>query len=249
MYDIQEDSLFGHDGRHKPNPIPELLTERDWGTSHGRLAYTNMNRQQDDNMSEYAISTIGMMPAGYVIINSDTIDYDPETALRVSPRRVAVPVKELARARRLTIQEQWELMNPRYIGTYFDMRYDWFKSKRPNFDEAYSEAIAKDESDKFLSQFWTAEEEHQAAIYRLRLRYDELEDQRMTLKMRVSNCEAEVKRINSDIAFQRVHLYENIQRALWAAEARLKKATTDYQALLDKMDNLKTYLKRYTFKF
>ena len=58
MYDDSGESLFGHDGRHKPNPIPELLTERGWGSSHGRLAYSNMNRQQDSNMSEYAINTI-----------------------------------------------------------------------------------------------------------------------------------------------------------------------------------------------
>ena len=83
MYD-REDELFGHDGRHKPNPFPRLLTGEGWAGSHNRLAYSQMNRQQDANMSEYAISTIGMLPKGYVIINEDAIDFDPDTAFRVA---------------------------------------------------------------------------------------------------------------------------------------------------------------------
>lgn len=248
MYDGSDESLFGHDGRHKPNPIPELLTERGWGSSHGRLAYSNMNRQQDSNMSEYAINTIGMLPKNYVIINESTMDYNPETAFRVGSHRVAIPVKELARDRRLTIQEQWELMNPRYIGTYFNIDFDSCRSKRPDFDEAYQEAISNWEAEQFLSQFWTLEYEHSAAIYRLRLRLDNLEDERMTLKMRMNHKEANVKRIKSDIAFQRVHLYNNIQKSLWKAEEEFEQATNDYYKHLEKIDKLKTYLKRYTIR-
>jgi hypothetical protein len=248
MYDDSGESLFGHDGRHKPNPIPELLTERGWGSSHGRLAYSNMNRQQDSNMSEYAINTIGMLPKNYVIINESTMDYNPDTAFRVGPHRVAIPVKELARERWLTIQEQWELMNPRFIGTYFNIDFDSCRSKRPDFDEAYQEAIANGDGEQFLSQFWTLEYEHSAAIYRLRLRLDNLEDERMTLKMRMNHKEANVKRIKSDIAFQRVHLYNNIQKSLWKAEEEFEQATHDYYNHLGKIDKLKTYLKRYTIK-
>ena len=245
MYDDSGESLFGHDGRHKPPPIPELLTERGWGSSHGRLAYSNMNRQQDSNMSEYAINTIGMLPKNYVIINESTMDYNPDTAFRVGPHRVAIPVKELARDRRLTIQEQWELMNPRYIGTYFNIDC---RSKRHDFDKAYQEAIANGEEEQFLSQFWTLEYEHSAAIYRLRIRLDNLEDERMTLKMRMNHKEANVKRIKSDIAFQRVHLYNNIQKSLWKAEEEFEQATHDYYKHLEKIDKLKTYLKRYTIR-
>lgn len=245
MYDDHGDELFGHDGRHKPPPIPELLTERGWGGSRLRLAYTGMNRQDEGNMSEYAISTMGTMPKGYVIINESTMDYNPDTAFRVGPHRVAIPVKELARERWLTIQEQWELMNPRYIGTYFNIEYN--SSKRPDFDEAYQDAIANGEAEQFLSQFWTLEYEHSAAICRLRVRLESLEDQRMTLKIHVSHCEAKVKRIKSDIAFQRVQLYENIQKALWKAERELEQAVHDYYNHLEKIDKLKTYLKQYTF--
>lgn len=199
-------------------------------------------------MSEYAISAMGTMPKGYVIINESTMDYNPETAFRVGPHRVAIPVKELARERRLTIQEQWELMNPRYIGTYFNIDFDSCRSKRPDFDEAYQEAIANGESEQFLSQFWTLEYEHSAAIYRLRLRLDNLEDERMTLKMRMNHKEANVKRIKSDIAFQRVHLYNNIQKSLWKAEEEFEQAIHDYYKHLEKIDKLKTYLKRYTIR-
>lgn len=246
IYD--DDGLFGHDGRHKPSPIPRLLTERGWGSSHGRLAYTGFNRQQDSNMSEYAISTIGMLPKGYVIINADTMDYDSETAFMVGPHRVAIPVKELARDRRLSLYEQWELMNPRYIGTYFNIGFDTCRSKRPEFEEAYHDAIAKGEADKFISQFWTPLYEHEAAIMRLRQRLYDLEDRRMGMKLRVNHCEANVRRIKSDIAFQRIHLYENIQKSLWQAEQMLEQTTHEYYDLLEKIDKLKMYLKNYTFK-
>lgn len=246
IYD--DDGLFGHDGRHKPNPIPELLTEHGFGVSHGRLAYTEMNRQNDSNMSEYAISTIGMLPKGYVIINSDTMDYVADTALRVGPHRVAIPIKELARDRRLSIYEQWELMNPRYIGTFFRTDFDACRSKRPEFEEAYHEAIANGEAEKFMSQFWTPLYEHEAAIMRLRQRLDDLEDRIMSMKLRVNHCEANVRRIKSDIAFQRIQLYENIQKSLWQAEADLKQTTHEYYNLLEKIDKLKIYLKNYTFK-
>lgn len=246
MSDDQGENLFGHDGRHKPNPIPELLTEDGWGDSRGRLAYRCMNRQSDNNMSEYAIKAIGMMPKGYVIVNEDTINYAPETAFRVGPHRVAIPIKELARNRRLTIFEQWELMNPRYIGTYFNADFDSCRSKRPDFDDSYQEAIAKGETSQFLSLFWTPEDEHDSAIYRLRLRLDTLEDERMTLKTRVSRLQGDVRRIKSDIAYQRIQLYDNIQKSLSAAEEKLEKATHEYYAALEKIDKLKRYLKNYT---
>lgn len=246
MYDDRGDELFGHDGRNKP-PMADLLTMKGgWGGSHGRLAYSGINRQQDANMSEYAIKTIGMMPKGYVIINADTMDYDPETALRVGPHRVAVPVKELARDRRLTIQEQWELMNPRYIGTYFNFNFVVNLSRRPEFDEAYQDAIAKGETEEFLAQFWTPEYEHEAAIHRLRMRLINLEDRRMELKVRLTRAEGKVRSIKSDIAYQRTRLYENIQKALWKAEADLERATQDFKAHIEKIDKIKTYLKHYT---
>lgn len=247
MYD-REDELFGHDGRHKPNPFPRLLTGEGWACSHNRLAYSQMNRQQDANMSEYAISTIGMLPKGYVIINEDAIDFDPDTAFRVAKHRVAIPIKELARERWLTIHEQWELMNPRYIGTYNRSDFNCCKSKRPDFDDAYQEAVVKGKTEQFFSQFWTPEYEHKAAIHRLRIRLDELDDQRMKLKTRMIRQQGEVKRIKRDIAYQRSHLYEgNIQQALWKAEERLRNTTHEFYELLEKIDKIKQYLKNYTF--
>lgn len=244
MYD--DDALFGHDGRHMPSPFPQLLTARGWGNSHGRIAYSQMNRQKADNMSEYAMKTIGMLPKGYVIINADTMDYDPETAFRVGPHRVAVPVKELARERWLTIQEQWELMNPRYVGTYFRNDYDSCRSTRTNFDEAYQEAITNGTDAQFIAQFWTPAQEHEAAIDRLRRRLDGLEDQRMELKTRVSHCQGKVRQIKSDIAYQRFQLYDNIQKSLLMAEADLENANHDYHTMLEKIDKIERFLKNYT---
>jgi len=246
MYDDIGDELFGHDGRYKP-PRADLLTMKDgWAGSEGRLAYSKMNRQQASNMSEYAIATMGMMPKGYVIINDSTMDYDRDTAFRVAPHRVAVPVKELARDRWLTIQEQWELMNPNYIGTYFDFNFVASLSHRPEFDEAYQDAIANGKTDEFLKMFWTPEYEHEAAIHRLRMRLNDLEDKRMEMKMRVMRAESNVRKIRSDINFQRTHLYDNIQYALLKAEDKLINVTKDYNELIEKIDKIKTYLKHYT---
>ena len=246
MYDRDEDALFGHDGRHKPSPFPQLLTARGWGNSHGRLAYSQMNRQQDDNMSEYAVKTIGMLPKGYIIVNDDTVGYDSETAIRVGHHRVAIPVKDFARSRRLTICEQWELLNPRYIGTYFRSDFDSCRSKRPDFDEAYQEAITNGTDAQFIAQFWTPAREHEAAIDRLRRRLDGLEDQRMELKTRVSHCQGKVRQIKSDIAYQRFHLYDNIQKSLLMAEADLENANHDYYTMLEKIDKIERFLKNYT---
>ena len=92
MYDDHGQELFGHDGRYKP-PLPNLLTEDGWGGSHGRLAYSSLNRSQESNYSEYALATMGIMPEGYIIVNAKDVDVNHETALKVGHHRVAIPVK------------------------------------------------------------------------------------------------------------------------------------------------------------
>ena len=179
-------------------------------------------------------------------MNDDTVGYDSETAFRVGHRRIAIPVKDFARSRRLTILEQWELLNPRYIGAYFRNDYDSCRRTRPDFDEAYQEAITNGTYAQFIAQFWTPAREHEAAIDRMRRRLDDLEDQRMELKTRVSHCRGKVRQIKSDIAYQRFQLYDNIQKSLLMAEADLDNANHDYYALLEKIDKIERFLKNYT---
>jgi dGTP triphosphohydrolase len=78
------------------------------------------------------------------------------------------------------------------------------------------------------------------------MRLIELEDRRMELKVRLTRAEGKVKNIKSDIAFQRTQLYDNVQKALWKAEADLEKAAQDFKEHIDKIDKIKTYLKHYT---
>jgi hypothetical protein len=80
----------------------------------------------------------------------------------------------------------------------------------------------------------------------MRRRLDALEDQRMELKTRVSHCRGKVRQIKSDIAYQRFHLYNNIQKSLLMAEADLDNANHDYYALLEKIDKIERFLKNYT---
>ena len=72
----EDDGLFGHDMRHKP-PVADLLTAKSgWGFSHGRLAYSNMVRSQEGNISEYAVTTVGGPLKGYVIVNAREVPYN-----------------------------------------------------------------------------------------------------------------------------------------------------------------------------
>ena len=157
MYEFDED-LFGRDMRHKP-PFPNMLTARGWGSSHGRLAYTSLNRQQDSNVSEYAVSQMGFMPKGYVIIDKRTMSYDKRNAIKVSQYRVAIPVREFAKRNRLTIQDQWELINYKFVGS-FDPAID-VKRRRdyPRIEDAYMKAEDEGRLKEFVAQFWDIKKE------------------------------------------------------------------------------------------
>lgn len=82
MYEYEE-TLFGVDMRHRP-PLTIMPTEEHgWGGSHGRLAYSQMNRSQEWNYSEYAVNTMGLMPKNYVIVNANEVSINRESALKV----------------------------------------------------------------------------------------------------------------------------------------------------------------------
>ena len=152
MYEYEE-NLFGIDMRHKP-PLPQLLTAKGYSSSIGRLHYAGMNRQQDMNISEYACRTIGFMPKGFVIIDRRSMNYDPNTAIKVNDFRVAIPVKEFARQRGIDVYDQWELINYKYIGSF-----DPSKDVRPHkgfktLPQAYEEAMENGSLKEFLSSFY-----------------------------------------------------------------------------------------------
>lgn len=195
-----EENLFGVDMRHRP-PLTILPTEEHgWGNSHGRLAYSNMNRSQEWNYSEYALATMGIMPQNYIIVNANEVNVNRESAIKVCKGRVAIPVKEFARQKRLTLKEQWELMNPRWIGTFFGFRgEDPFRSRRKTLEEAISEAVGQDRFDEFMKQFWSAKYGHKEAIERLTRRADELEKRSREYKKSIRNLDSQIKRMERDI--------------------------------------------------
>ena len=194
-----EENLFGVDMRHRP-PLTILPTEEHgWGNSHGRLAYSNMNRSQEWNYSEYALTTMGIMPQNYIIVNVNEVNVNRESAIKVCKGRVAIPVKEFARQKRLTLKEQWELMNPRWVGTFFGFRgEDPFRSRRKTLEEAISEAVGQNRFDEFMKQFWSAKYGHKEAIERLARRANELENRCKEYKKAIRNLDSQIKRIEND---------------------------------------------------
>lgn len=252
MYDDHGEELFGHDGRHKP-PRADLLTERGWGNSHLRLAYSGMNRQQATNYSEYAMNTIGMVPHGYVIVNAKDVRYNTETALKVAHNRVAIPVKEFARQRRLTLKEQWELMNPKWIGTFFGHKgEDIWRNQRPTLERAMSEAMDADCFDDFMRQFWSATSDHADAIGRLNDRAKDLQKRADILHEDYMVLQRKISRVESDIHYMRYEKYHlqglNVHEYLDELKDQLSDIHWDYIEARDKAESIRQYLKRITFK-
>jgi len=251
MYDDHGEELFGHDGRHKP-PRADLLTADGWGDSRGRLAYSYMNRQQEQNYSEYAIRTMGMMPTGYVIVNAKDVAYDKDTALKVGHNRVAIPVKEYARQRRLTLSEQWELLNPRWAGTYFGIgKQDFFCNKRPSLNDAITNAIYAGEMQSFMQRFWTADDGHSLAIERLQRRADTLNAQADDLFDEVMTLKSKIRKIESDIHYGWYSKYHldgfNAHEYLQAKKDKLFIMEGDMNELRAKAKKITDYIQSITF--
>ena len=252
MYDDNGNELFGHDGRHKP-PRVDLLTARGWGDSRGRLAYSSMNRQQETNFSEYAINTLGCVPPNYVIVNARDVRYNPDTALKVGHGRVAIPVKEFAMQRRLSLKEQWELMNPRWVGTFFGhLGEDTWRNRRPNLERAMVDAMNADRFDEFMRQFWSATSDHADAIGRLNDRAKDLQKRADVLHEDYMVLQRKISRVESDIHYMRYEKYHlqglNVHEYLDELKDQLSDIRWDYIEARDKAESIRQYLKRITFK-
>lgn len=243
MYDDHGEELFGHDGRHKP-PQADLLTVE------FRL---HMSRQDEQDFSAYAIKQLGCVPKNYVIVNAREIPFNPDTALKVGHGRVAIPVKEFARAKRLTLKEQWELMNPQWVGSYFGNRgEDIYRNTRPNLFKAISEAKDADRLEEFKQQFWSAIYGHEEAIRRLDKRANELElmsydlyDDYMTLKRKV-------EKVESDIHYQRYNYYHmhgyNVHEYLFDLKCKRSDAYWVYNETRLKAMRIRTFISNITFQ-
>ena len=245
-----DDGLFGRDWRHKP-PRADLLTiGHGWGGSHGRLAYSSMVRTQEHNMSEYAVSTMGCVPRGYVIVNEGAVDYDPDTAFKVGHRRVAIPVKEYAEQRHLTMREQWELMNPQWVGTYFGIAEDLFSRRRPSLEKAIETAMSEDRYDEFISQFWTMDS-HQSAIQRLWRSWQTLKDEANRLHDRMMTLEMEISKTESDIHYQRYGKYHllgyNVHEYLQLLNFQYDDVKLRYDELTQKALKIQEFIEERTF--
>ena len=251
MYDEQGESLFGHDGRYKP-PLPNFLTAEGWGSSQGRLAYSGVNRQDEQNFSEYAVKSLGFVPQGYVIVNAKDIRYNPDTSLMVGHGRVAIPVKDFARQRRLTLEEQWELMNPKWVGTYFNyLEWDTYRSKRMTLYQAIDKADKEGRLDEFMQQFWSPIFGHEKAIRRLKNRADtlkreadRLDDEAMILRRKISQVE-------SDIHYCRYEKYHlggfNVHQYLSDLKYKLMGIGWDLDEKRAKSERIYRYLKQISF--
>lgn len=248
MYDDRGDELFGHDGRHHPPLIPRLLTAKGWKTSRGRLAFDKFNRAQDSNMSEYAFSTIGGLPPGYVIVNADIVDYDEQKAVKVGSHRVAIPVKEYARQHRLTTLEQWELMNPRWVGTYFGMQADnSFNGRKPLLKDAIRQAKDEDRYIEFAAMFWLAWDEHWEALNRIERRGRQLQEKTLRMSSNLFSLERKINQIESDIHYQRYDKNgENIFTLLSTLKYKHTYLLDEYQKTEQKARKIKEFIENTT---
>lgn len=252
MYDPQDDALFGHDMRHKP-PITIALTEKNgWGDSRGRLAYSQIIRTQELNVSEYAIRMTGGVPIGYVIVNACEVPYRNDTALKVAHNRVAIPVKEYAKHKHLTPHEQWELLNPQWVGTYFGFRgEDPYKSRRPTLEQAIEQAMADDRYDEFMRQFWSPEYEHKAALDRLERRMRSLQREAEALRNSVEERNRKITKVVNDMQSQKLEWYHlqgyNVNEYLRELRRERDKVREKMLEAQQKADNIQEYLKQMSF--
>lgn len=249
MYDPQDDALFGRDMRYKPPLATALTEEHGWGGSHGRLAFSQMNRSQESNISEYAISTLGCVPNGYVIVSESSVKYNPDTALKVCHGRVAIPVKEFARQRKLTLREQWELMNPKWVGTYFGRISDHYDRQRPSLEKAIASAKEKNRYEDFISQFWLAYDEHYEAILRLRRWMENLQSQADEIGEKVLKLELKISKVESDIHYQRYMDYhldgENAHELLEELREKHSLLKSRHYEIKQKADRIREYIEGF----
>ena len=251
MYDDHGQELFGHDMRHKP-PRADLLTSRGQESCIGRLAYAQMVRAHETNVSEYAVRTMGGVPKGYVIVNAQEVPYRKDTALKVAHNRVAIPVKEYAKHRHLTPREQWELMNPKWVGTYFGfLGEDPYRSRRPTLERALSKALEDDRYDEFMRQFWSPEYEHKDAIDRLTRRMRDLQRKAELLRDNLRERDRKITKVVNDMESQRLEWYHlqgyNAHEYLSEMRRERNKLYEEMMEAQQKADSIKDYLQRMTF--
>ncbi len=248
-----DDGLFGHDMRHKP-PRADLLTAKSgWGFSQGRLAYSNMVRSQEGNISEYAVTTVGGPLKGYVIVNAREVPYNTDTALKVAHNRVAIPVKEFARFRHLSPHDQWELMNPRWVGTFDDngSMINPFRSKRPTLGQAMSDAMYADRYDEFMRQFWSPEYEHKAALERLERRMKNLMREALQIQHILTEQDRKIEKVMNDMTNQRLEWYHlqgyNVNEYLRELRRSRDIQREKMMEAKQKADSIREYLRQMTF--
>jgi len=250
MYEYEE-QLFGVDMRHKP-PLPQMLTAEGWGSSHGRLAYSQMNRSQECNYSEYAINSLGFMPKNYVIVNQNEVKFNKDTALKVGHNRVAIPVKEFARQKRLTLKEQWELMNPQWIGTFFGFcGEEPYRNRRPSLEQAMSDAMECKKFDEFMQQFWSAKYGHKKAVDRLERRAKDLDSRADAYYSRYRALDIKITSIESDMnrgQYEKYHLQGyNVHEYLRSLKAEKNEAYMMYWENSRKSRRIKEYINSITY--
>ena len=132
-----------------------------------------MNRQQDDNMSEYAGEDHRHAAERLRDRSDDTVGYDSETAFRVGHHRVAIPSEGVRQEPTADhSSNNGNCLNPRYIGTYFRKTTTAAGASGPistkptrGYHERHRRAVHRSVLD--------TQREHEAAIDRMRRRLDD----------------------------------------------------------------------------
>lgn len=194
-------------------------------------------------------SWAGCVPKGYVIVSESSVKYNPDTALKVCHGRVAIPVKEFASQRKLTLREQWELMNPKWVGTYFGRMSDHYDRQRPSLEKAIALAKEKNRYEDFISQFWLAYDEHYEAILRLRRWMENMQSQADEIGEKVLTLELKISKVESDIHYQRYTDYhldgENVHELLEELREKYSLFKSRHHEVKQKADRIKEYIEGF----
>ena len=131
---MDDDLLFGRDMRHRPGP---------------RIMPTSRSGRMLSKYEGY-----GDVPDGFVTVDISTLDGQiPKDARWLSNRKLCVSIKDFARARKLTIHEQWTLFQHLNINLFYNEgnQRRWYP---PSFKEALITADKAGKMSEFTNLFW-----------------------------------------------------------------------------------------------
>lgn len=168
-----DNQLFGHDMRHRP--LPRVMPTAEHGY-FGRL------------------SGYGDVPSGYVTVDISMLDSIPKDAKWLDRRKLAIPIRDFARARQLTIHEQWTLLQHFSLHLFYD-EGKYHKHYSPSLANALMEAYNANKMSEFTALFWDIRRDDPATVKAMEKDIRKAEKKLMTITDDVGRCQGQRNRM------------------------------------------------------